>query len=130
MSDAERRLLLSGTLDTSGIHPGDHAFLPEVASAWQDVTVAEEAEDLVSAPESASGDVELPNGRVVPASEVQEVTFTNPDGSTVQGLSITPTEEELAAAKAVETAPEVPVAAPPKAPVRRTAVKKTPAPKK
>lgn len=34
MSESERRLLLSGTLDTSGVGGGDHERLAEVAVAW------------------------------------------------------------------------------------------------
>ncbi|MDQ1041389.1 hypothetical protein QFZ75_007891 [Streptomyces sp. V3I8] len=44
MSDNERRLLFSGTLDTSGIGGGPHEFLAEVSEAWGEPGLEPEVE--------------------------------------------------------------------------------------
>lgn len=110
MSDSERRLLLSGTLDTSGVGAGGHEHLSGVAVAWQDVTVEPVVQDEYG-----------------PEPEIPGWPGT-PDGSehrdTPQALSPEPVVPEP------EVTPEVPLVDRPKIPVKRTAAKKTTAPKK
>lgn len=60
MSDSERRLLLSGTLDTSGVGGGDHERLPEVAVAWGTGAELAQPEPEPEAPEQEPETPETP----------------------------------------------------------------------
>jgi hypothetical protein len=112
MSESERRLLLSGTLDTSGVHAGEHAFLPEVASAWE-------------------ADVEpVVQDEYGPEPEIPGWPGT-PDGSEHRETPQAPTPEpgQVVLGKP-EPAPAAPVAVQPKPAARkRIPAKKTTAPK-